>query len=203
MAVMARSDEVRAYWFGAAPADEAALVAQYPLWFTKRAETDTEIRARFGDLVEEALAGGLEGWEANAGDGVALVLLLDQFTRNIFRDTPRAFAGDGRALALAGRLAEQDDWQTLSPVEQAFVLMPYMHAEDVEAQRHGVAAFERLAAGVPAGPLRGLLDNMTHYAVLHRDIIERFGRFPHRNRILGRETTAEEAEFLTQPNSSF
>jgi uncharacterized protein (DUF924 family) len=153
------------------------------------------VRRRFGSCVEAALAGALPAtW---AGEPLAEILLLDQFTRNIFRGTPRAFAGDARALALARTLVDSGIHLTLHPLQRWFAYLPLEHAEDAVAQDESVRLFGALAAADPARA--GALD----YARRHREIVQRFGRFPHRNTILGRTSSAEETAFLQQPGSGF
>lgn len=166
-------------------------------WFEKNPGFDRDIRENFGELVEEAVAGGLTSWHAEPRGALARLLLLDQFTRNIWRDTARAFAGDKQAVTLALQLIAQGSDQALEAIERQFVYLPLMHAEDLALQEQCVALYRSLAQQHPS--LAGSLD----FAIRHRDIIERFGRFPHRNRQLERQSSAEEAEFLTQPGSGF
>ncbi|HXX85792.1 MAG TPA: DUF924 family protein [Casimicrobiaceae bacterium] len=163
-------------------------------WFRKDAAFDETIRARFGAAIETALAGGFADWTDDRGL-LARVLLLDQFTRNVYRDTPRAFAGDVLALELArGAVARGVD-RSLIPVERWFLYMPFEHAEDVAAQEMGLELFARLRDHGLGGPLP--------WAQRHAEVVRRFGRFPHRNAILGRASTAEEIAFLSTPGSSF
>jgi uncharacterized protein (DUF924 family) len=189
-----RAAEVLDWWFGPEPG------AVRTLWFTKSAQTDQEIAERFGLLIDEALAGGLSAWRsppANAELALARILLLDQFTRNVFRDRERSFAGDALALDAARALCAAGLDASLPPLRRAFVYMPFEHAEDLACQDEAVARFTRLAQEAPA--LQGMLD----YAHKHREVIARFGRFPHRNQILGRASSPEEALFLQQPGSRF
>jgi uncharacterized protein (DUF924 family) len=189
-----RAAEVLDWWFGPAPGEVRTL------WFTKSAQTDQEIAERFGLLIDEALAGGLAGWHsppANAEPALARILLLDQFTRNVFRDRERSFAGDALALDAARALCAAGLDASLPPLRRAFVYMPFEHAEDLACQDEAVARFTRLAQEAPV--LQGMLD----YAHKHREVIARFGRFPHRNQILGRASSPEEALFLQQPGSRF
>jgi uncharacterized protein (DUF924 family) len=178
------------FWFGAADAPREA-------WFRKDPAFDAQIADRFGPLVERALAGELGSWQAAPDTALALILLLDQFTRNIFRGSPRAFAGDPLALATARALVAEGGDRRLPPLQRAFVYLPFEHAEDLAAQDESVRLFTPLAALSPF--LAGMLD----YAQRHREVIARFGRFPHRNAVLGRPSTPEETEFLQQPGSSF
>lgn len=186
------------FWFGAGD-----LVDKR--WFKGGTAFDREIEQRFGSAVDAALDGRLDGWAASTAGTLALVLVLDQFTRNIHRGTPRAFAGDARALTLAQRLVATNAHLELSPLRRWFAYMPLEHAEDLALQRRCVQLFEVLVADAEAtgsrhaAALAGALD----YARRHRDVIARFGRFPHRNAILGRVSSAEEQAFLQQPGSSF
>lgn len=169
-----------------------------PEWFRKDKAFDAAIRDRFGDAVEAAL--GSEA-PADAGDEelLARILLLDQFTRNIFRGTPRAFAGDVQALAIATSLVTAGRDKNLNPWQRWFAYLPFEHAESMMEQERSVALFTALAREAQLSAFENALD----YAGRHRDVITRFGRFPHRNVILGRPSTAEEIEFLKQPGSSF
>ena len=183
------------FWFGAADTPEHGM--QRPEWFRKDPAFDALIASRFGALVESAIVGGVDGWAAEAESALARVLLLDQFTRNIFRGTPRAFDGDAQALAAARSMVAAQQDAALLPVQRSFVYLPFEHAEDLLAQDEAVRLFRQLEADAPK--LTGLLD----YALRHHEIVERFGRFPHRNQVLGRESTAQELEFLEQPGSGF
>lgn len=182
--------EVLHFWFG----DED--VAR-PEWFRKDPAFDDAIRQRFGALVEQALAGGLAEWAATPEGALARILLLDQFTRNIFRDTPRAFQGDPLALAAARALVESGAERTLTPRQRTFVYLPLEHAESREMQAEAMRLFGALAQEHPQ-----TADSL-EWAAKHQVIIERFGRFPHRNLQLGRVSTDEERAFLLGPDSSF
>lgn len=183
--------DVLAFWFGDAP------FAPRPAWFTKDAAFDALIRERFGALVEAALRGELDAWQAEPDTALARLLLLDQFTRNAFRDTPRAFAGDAQALAGARDMVARGFDQALAPLQRGFVYLPFEHAEDLQAQEEGLRLFAALTAADPAQA------DSEEWARKHHVIIERFGRFPHRNAVLGRPSTPEETEFLKQPGSRF
>lgn len=199
MTEVTNHEEILRFWFG--PPDGPPFANQ-ARWWTKDPAFDETIRARFGTDLETAAAGGLRDWEEAPRSRLALVLVLDQFSRNAFRDTARAFAQDGRALALCRDGIARGLDRALALVERYFFYMPLMHAEDLAIQQTAVATFARLADEAPL-ELRGGFEAAVDFAERHRAIIERFGRFPHRNAILGRESTPEEAEFLTQPNSSF
>jgi uncharacterized protein (DUF924 family) len=182
------------FWFGAPGSPDRGNPRD--VWFRKDPAFDDVIRQRFGDAVNVAVAGGYGEWSNTAGGALARVLLLDQFTRNIFRDTPRAFAGDARALATAEDAVARGLDRELEPHGRWFMYMPYEHAEDAAAQRRSLELFAALGADMSdPSPLL--------WAQKHADVIFRFGRFPHRNAILGRESTPEEEAFLAQQGSRF
>ena len=189
------ADEVLNFWFGAPGSPEHG--EWRPQWFRKDPGFDAEIAARFGPIVEAALAGGYRDATAEPAAALVRILLLDQFPRNMFRDTARAFAGDALALEAARALVHRGADQTLAPVQRTFVYLPFEHAEDLAMQDESVRLFTALAA-VASG-----LDDVLDYAERHRDVIRRFGRFPHRNAALGRASTPDEAAFLAQPGSRF
>jgi uncharacterized protein (DUF924 family) len=184
------ADDILAFWFG--PLPHAARDA----WFRKDPGFDAAIRARFGEAVERALGGGFRDWTASPRGTLARVLLLDQFTRNVFRESPRAFAGDADALATATAAVELGADRELDRYERWFLYMPFEHAEDAGAQERAVRLLATLAAET------GDRDQL-EWAEKHAAVIRRFGRFPHRNAILGRASTAEEEAFLAQPGSRF
>lgn len=183
------------FWF--LPTEATGYGAPRPVWFRKSDEFDRSIAERFGAWIERALDGELSDWDAVPEGALARILLLDQFPRNVYRDTPRAFAGDALALRAAEAMLVRGDDRRLMPVQRVFAYLPFEHAEDLPAQARAVALFEALAAAWPEGA--GYLD----YARRHRDVIQRFGRFPHRNVLLGRVSTPEELAFLAQPGSRF
>ncbi|MBW2426595.1 MAG: DUF924 domain-containing protein [Deltaproteobacteria bacterium] len=194
------AESVLEYWLGErseTPPEEGRVAR----WFVANPDVDAEIRERFEPLVEEALAGGLMEWETTTGGRVASIVLLDQFPRNLFRDQARAFQGDARALALT-RSFTPLELDGLHPLEHYFVLLPWMHSESLEAQRAGEAAFAR-AAEAAGEAFRSLFDGGLSYATRHRLVIERFGRFPHRNAALGRVSTAEEIAFMEEVGMGF
>ena len=190
------------FWFGANRGRALRDPARSRLWWRKDPATDAEIRARFGVRVAEVLAGDLEHWAADAEGLLALVLLADQFTRNIHRDTPAAFAGDPQALAWCRQGIAAGFESAFTGAERAFLYMPLEHSESPADQDECVLRFERLVADAAADD-RGALAGMLDYARRHREVIARFGRFPHRNAILGRTSTAEEIAFLQTPGSRF
>jgi len=163
----------------------------------KDAAFDAAIRERFGALVERALRGELEAWGDEPRSSLAQILLLDQFTRNAFRGSARSFAGDARALAAASRMVGSRQDEALAPFMRAFVYLPFEHAEGLAMQDEAIRLFTKLVSEAPE------LADMLDYAHRHREVIERFGRFPHRNEILGRLSTAEEIAFIQRPGSGF
>jgi uncharacterized protein (DUF924 family) len=167
------------------------------VWFKKDDAFDRAIRGRFGTLIDEALAGGLAGWPATRDGALAYIVVLDQFTRNVHRGTPASFAGDARALAAARALVASGADRTLSGARRLFVYLPFEHAEDLATQEESLRLFRGLIQDEP--PLADLLT----WAERHHAVVARFGRFPHRNAILGRESTPEEEAFLREPGSSF
>ena len=194
-------DEVLDFWFApAAPtAGDGGSPGAFPTrreWFHKDPAFDAVIRDRFGAVIAEALAGGLGDWCATARGTLARVLVLDQFTRNAFRDTPTAFAGDARALATAKDAIARGHDRVLAPVERWFLYMPVQHSESAEDQDRSVALFGALARET------GLTEPVD-WVERHAAVVRRFGRFPHRNAILGRTSSAEETEFLRTPGSRF
>jgi uncharacterized protein (DUF924 family) len=186
-------DEILEFWFGRP--DVPGFGEARAEWFRKDAAFDAALRGRFGDAIDTALAGGFTEWAAARGT-LARVLLLDQFTRNNYRDTPRAFAGDALALSLSRQAVARQDDADLIPVERWFLYMPFVHAESTAAQRQSVDLFALLADET------GLVDPLV-WAERHAAVIQRFGRFPHRNAILGRASTPEEVTFLATPGSRF
>jgi uncharacterized protein (DUF924 family) len=192
--VPSRAEEVLDFWFGHEGDPEYGRFRDE--WFRKDPAFDAGVTQRFTDLYEEAAAGELDGWHDEAESCLALVIVLDQFPRNMFRGDGRTHAQDGRALETARYAVEHALDRELPAFQRMFLYMPFMHSESVEDQRRSVGLFGDLAAE-PGAP------DVVSYAVAHREIVERFGRFPHRNEILGRETTPEEAVFLTTEGSSF
>lgn len=190
-----RAREVLDFWFGAPGSAEYGRARK--MWFRKDAAFDALLRERFGALLDAACAGELDAWCATPEGALALVIVLDQFSRNCHRGTPRAFAADDKALAVARAMVASGDDLRLPGVEhRAFAYLPFEHAETAEAQRESLRLFGELAKDPQA---KGYYD----YAVRHADVIARFGRFPHRNAQLGRESTQAEAAFLSQPGSRF
>jgi uncharacterized protein (DUF924 family) len=189
------AQDVLDFWFG--PIGSEAFGTQRKLWFTKDDAFDRLVAERFGATIEKTLRGELDAWAESASTALARVLVLDQFTRNAFRGGPRAFAGDAQALAAASAMVGSRQDEALPPFMREFVYMPFEHAEGLAMQDESVRLFSRLATAAPE------LADMLDYARRHRAVIERFGRFPRRNAILGRASTAEELAYIARPGSSF
>ena len=198
---MSAWEPVLAFWFGPDADDATVAKRQERLWWSGRPEDDAAIRNRFRDTHWAAVNGELDAWLREPRGRLALILVADQFSRAMFRGTPQAFAHDAlaRHWVLDG-LAAGDD-APLRPIERVFYSLPLQHSESREHQQRSVAYLESLVAAAPA--LKAVLEGYLDYARRHRDIVERFGRFPHRNAVLGRKSTPQEVKFLKQPGSSF
>lgn len=194
--------EVLSFWLGDGDLDAAACKQQMARWFTSDPELDRQIEARFGVTLQAARGGDLDAWAATPRGWLALLIVLDQFSRNIHRGTPQAFAADPHALALALAGIERGDDQRIAPVPRMFCYLPLEHAEDNALQRRSVALFAAMRDAASEDD-RDLFARTLDFAQRHADVIERFGRFPHRNAILGRTHSAEEAEYLAQPGAGF
>ncbi len=186
--------EVLDFWLGAPGSAEHGKRRE--VWFKKSDVFDQDVRRRFLPLWEMAADGRLADWDRAPQTLLAFIIVCDQFPRNMFRVDPRAFATDARALAAAQRMVESGWDQQLASLERQFVYLPFEHAEDPAMQQRSLELFERLAQD-PA------LADLPEWARKHADIIARFGRYPHRNAVLGRDSTPAEIEFLAQPGSSF
>jgi uncharacterized protein (DUF924 family) len=196
------ADAILQFWFGSDPDDSAVAKDKAALWWSKNRDVDAEMRRRFESLVIRAAAGELSDWQSSPRGWLALILLMDQFPRNIYRDSPRAFAHDQQALAWCVAGIDQGMDLQLRPLERVFFYLPLEHAELLEDQDLSVRKFTELVplVGVEQKPT---FEEYLDYATRHREIIARFGRFPHRNKILGRESTPDESAFLATPGSSF
>ncbi|MCW8915152.1 MAG: DUF924 domain-containing protein [Magnetovibrio sp.] len=182
-------EDILTFWFGD-PSDADYGKPQMK-WFTKDDNFDAEIKARFQDVMDDAAAGKLDEMAQSPEGAVALLIALDQFPRNVYRDSPKAFEADAHARDIAAHVLDHGFDQQVMPVMRSFMYLPFEHSEKLEDQERSIELF---------GELGG---DSLEWAEKHRVIIERFGRFPHRNDVLGRASTPEETAFLTQPNSSF
>ena len=199
-----RIEQVRSYWFEPVPQTKDDLERRFDRWFNADPHLDAEIAERFGGLAASAAGGELEHWSEVPQGRLALILLLDQVPRNLHRGTAAAFAQDAKALALTTEGIEAGADRALPVLERAFFYMPLQHAETPDAQALSVRMFEALRDDPSVPPeYAWALDSFAHYAVVHRDIIERFGRFPHRNRALGRTETEAERRYLSDGGLRF
>ncbi|MHC3825811.1 MULTISPECIES: DUF924 family protein [unclassified Pseudomonas] len=190
------------WWFGQSESPDEIAADKGKLWFGKKDSQDIEARERFGVFVDQALAGELTEWTQRPEGWLALVLLLDQLPRMIFRDTPKAFSGDLRAQKLVAQGIAADFDRQLKPIQRVFIYLVFEHCENLAVQNEAVSRFIDLVAEQPESERAVFADNLD-YAERHRKVIARFGRFPHRNAVLGRESTAEELAFLKEPGSRF
>jgi len=190
------------WWFGHAESPDEISADKGKLWFGKKDSQDLEARERFGVFVDQALAGELTEWTQRPEGWLAMVLLLDQLPRMIFRDSPKAFSGDLRAQKLVAQGIAADFDRQLKPTQRVFIYLVFEHCENLAVQNEAVSRFIDLVAEQPEAERAVFADNLD-YAERHRKVIARFGRFPHRNAVLGRESTAEELAFLKEPGSRF
>ncbi|HSG59377.1 MAG TPA: DUF924 family protein [Woeseiaceae bacterium] len=191
----ARIDAILSFWFKEQALSAPQIDRRMDIWFGEDAVFDQECKVLFADDVEKASNGELDHWAEEPRGRLALILLLDQFRRNIYRGTADAYAKDNAALKLCVEGAMAKKTTGLTPIQQAFFYMPLQHAESRKVQARSVALFHRLAEAV-SPTYRETFETMAQFAELHHDIIEQFDRFPHRNKLLGRENTAEEDEYL-------
>jgi uncharacterized protein (DUF924 family) len=191
-----QAQDVLDFWF--LPAGSAGHGQPRAEWFRKDEAFDDTVRTRFGVLIAQAVAGGLREWdEAGPRGTLARLIVLDQFTRNAYRGKPESFSGDILALLAARQLLDSGAHLALSPVERQFAYMPFEHAEDARMQEQAVTLFTELAQAHEG------FTEVLDYAHRHRGVIARFGRFPHRNAILGRASTPDELAYLALPGAGF
>ena len=197
--------QVLQFWFGVTVGPETPS-KQAELWWSKQREIDLQIRQKFADGLQALVRGEYSDWLQTASGRLAAIIVLDQFSRNIYRDTPQAFAQDSQALAwcLEG-IDKQQDMQ-LEPVERVFFYLPLEHAEDMEMQDLSCRKFSDLLdhnINYQVTPSDGTYEGFYRFAERHRDVIQKFGRFPHRNKILGRTSSEQEEVYLNTPGSGF
>ena len=197
-----RIDAILSFWFKEHALAAPQIDRRMDIWFGEDRVFDLEVKKEFATDVDDASAGRLDHWAHSPRGRLALILLLDQFRRNIYRNTARAFEMDKAALKLCveGAIAKKD--KGLAPIERAFFYMPLQHAESRKVQEKSLALYTRLAQMV-SPTYRETFETIAQFAELHRDIIERFGRFPHRNKLLGRQNTPEEDQYLAGDSSNF
>ncbi|MEM1390228.1 MAG: DUF924 family protein [Pseudomonadota bacterium] len=203
MTALPSPQSVLDYWIGEASHDAAIADVKMKLWFEKSAQTHADIANRFLHLMDP-LANGLAREWAQSGpkERLAAIIALDQFSRNLFRDTEKAFANDPLALALTKDALAQAEDKTLSEVERIFLYLPLEHSEDMADQDASIQNYQDLLEDARPD-FKALCENTLDYAHRHRDVIKQYGRFPHRNKILGRENTDAEAEYLSRPGAGF
>ncbi|HEX9584436.1 MAG TPA: DUF924 family protein [Gammaproteobacteria bacterium] len=190
------------YWFGGAKNDAEIISEKSSLWWKKDPGVDAEIRRRFEMMLDAEIKHEFASWSNSPRGQLARILLCDQFPRNMYRDTPRAFDYDKRARELARNALDKGLDKKLRPVERVFLYLPFEHSETVDDQALSLRLFTELVEAVPETDRPTYLKYL-EFAQKHKDIVDRFGRFPHRNAILGRDSTPEETEFLNGPGSSF
>ena len=194
--------DVLNFWFGEIRETEEYLQARTQLWFMGDPKTDEMIRQKFEPLLKEFIAGNQSDWCGQPPGRLASIIVLDQFSRNLYRGTPKAFAQDGAALKLAlDGIAMQAD-RLLHPVQRLFFYLPLEHSEDMAIQEQSIKHYTQLLQEAPA-PIKESFEENLDYAMQHYEIIQKFGRFSHRNKTLSRPSTDEEIEFLKLPGSSF
>jgi uncharacterized protein (DUF924 family) len=194
-------EDILKFWFGELEGPEDVDRSKMKMWWMGGEAVDAEIKQRFGAKVAEALDGKLGGWMESPRGSLALVILLDQFTRNIGRGMASAFAGDRAALEVCLAAIDRGHDRRLRPIERSFLYMPMMHAEDGNVARRSIATFEQLSKEIAA--LGSEYPDFRSHAVQHAEIVIRFGRFPHRNEVLGRTPSPDESEFLALGGPSF
>jgi uncharacterized protein (DUF924 family) len=199
---LAHPDDILSFWFEAACSSPDAAAERNAFWFAADPDVDKEIWQEFGDDVIDAAHGRYDEWAVTATGRLALIILLDQFPRNIYRGTAEVFRYDASALALAQKGVQIGQLASLAVPEQAFFLMPYQHAEDIGIQDTGVLLYDAMAAEA-GDDWRELAANYRNFAVIHRNIIADYGRFPHRNGALGRVSTAAEIRYLEAGGNTF
>lgn len=196
-------EEVYEYWFGKGSLTDPSYMQQRSkLWFGKNEKVDQEMRERFGSWLTTPPDPALQKWKVARKGTVSLVILHDQFPRNIHRGTPKMYAWDEFALKTAREAMSEGIHESMSVYEAMFLILPFEHSERLADQEESVQLFSDLRDRCPP-ELQSFGDEMLNYAIRHMDIVERFGRFPHRNQILSRTSTLEEVKFLEEPGSSF
>ena len=195
-------ESVLGFWFGDDLDSPEIVAARCRLWFQGDPSFDERIRERFDTLPLRALGGGLDSWKQGARSSLALVLVLDQFPRNLYRGTVQCFACDPSAHEVAVAALERGFDTELAPLEATFLYLPLEHSEDMESQERCVSLFRNLLDRAPV-ELRPQFESFLEFAIRHREVIDRFGRFPHRNAVLGRPPTSEELSYLASGGDTF
>lgn len=190
------------YWFGELDEHGRADESRFKLWFGKSEETDQYLTENYTELLESAKRGELDAWKENAEGLVAFIVLLDQFSRNIYRDTAEMYAADEQVLNAAKHGVETGMDKEMPISHKVVTYMPFMHSENLEDQEQCIELFKNLQNEVPEAVKESVQGNID-YAIKHRDVVKEYGRFPHRNQILGRESTDKEKEYLSNPDAGF
>jgi uncharacterized protein (DUF924 family) len=198
----ARIEAILSFWFKEQELSAPQIDHRMDMWFGDDPVIDHEIEKEFADDINAACAGNLDHWAAEPHGRLALIILIDQFRRNIYRNTAKAFSKDKLALRLCVEGAMEKEDRSLTPIQRVFFYMPLQHAESRKVQAKSVELYNRLAEVVTL-TYRETFLTVAQFAELHRDIIDQFGRFPHRNKLLDRENTAEEAEYLAGDSPDF
>lgn len=199
---MTGADEIIEFWFGNSSDNLIVADNKRSIWFGKDRDVDLEIKKRFEKSINDLADGKLEKWESKPHSILALVLLADQFPRNIYRDSPKAYALDDKALRFSNAAIEDGFDKKLILIERVFLYLPFEHSESRANQGKSVKLFSELC-NEAAHKEKKLFENFLDYAVRHKEVVHRFGRFPHRNKILGRKSSSEEKVFLKKRGSSF
>ncbi len=199
---METPDTLHDFWFGSSTDDAIVAQERAELWWIKKDDIDKLIQQRFAAYVQKAASNELDAWAVTPLGRLALILLTDQFPRNIYRNTPQSFACDVLALAWCKEGLQANVQIALRPIERVFFYLPLEHSESLHDQEMAVALFQELVDRVDPSQ-KSVFEGFLDYAVRHHQIIARFGRFPHRNQILGRASSPEELAFLQEPGSSF
>ncbi len=197
-----RIDEILSFWFKEQALSAPQIDRRMDIWFGEDAVFDLDVEKEFADDVNRASKGELDRWAAEPRGRLALIILLDQFRRNIYRNTAKAFSHDKIALKLCVEGAMEKADRSLTPIQRVFFYMPLQHAESPKVQAKSVALFNKLAESV-SPTLRETFMTVAQFAELHKDIVDQFGRFPHRNKLLGRANTPEEDEYLAGDSPDF
>ena len=190
------------FWFGSAQDTQTICDQKKSLWWQKNQETDQLIKSQYGELVDEVYSGNCEEWLKTSAGVLASIITLDQFPRNIYRGSERSFAYDHRALEISKQMMADGGHQDLSLIQRVFAFLPYEHSENMDDQVTSIKLFEELVQLAPDNE-KEVFKGFYDFALKHHEIIEKFGRYPHRNIILGRNSTKEELAFLERPGSSF
>ncbi len=199
---MAQPEEVLAFWFGDACSSPEVAKTRQHFWYVPNSDTDQQIWELYADVVSDAANGFYDYWQETPQGRLALIILFDQFPRNMYRGTSEVYRYDAKALQLAGQGITVGHLNGLSLPEQTFFLMPYQHSEDIAVQRVGVDLLRALVAEAPP-EWQAFANEALSYAIRHHDIVAEYGRFPHRNSLLGRNSTEAEAQFLAEGGETF